>query len=395
MKKKNTLILFVGLFAFILLAGGISYGYFVYNKEVATVDLTSGEIAINYASGNSNITLSNVMTMSDGQGMISNNYLDFNVVGKADIETILYELEVVSSNPSLNDYIKVYLTDQEDNSILSPFNYNELYDSIANDGKALYQGLMEGNQDGTSKTTTNNYRLRVWLDESYTGTTTQSFTISTYMYAKNIDTTNLHQVTFNTQDGRSNGPVKYVTLGEEYGVMPTPMRDGYTFLGWNGKNLLSNLVKGTGISSSNGMEISNANMAASTFIPADFSNNQVYTLSGLTNSIRSLIGAYDESKNFLGRTSGNQRYNIIGFTANSFTAIPIDNANDVRYMRVVQYKVDSDDGNGSIDDIDNLKIQLEIGSVITEYEPYYVTSDIEVTARNDDYVMKAIWQENS
>ena len=391
MKKKNTLILFVGLFAFILLAGGISYGYFVYNKEVATVDLTSGEISINYASGNSNITLSNVMTMSDGQGMISNNYLDFNVVGKADIETILYELEVVSSNPSLNDYIKVYLTDQEDNSILSPFNYNELYDSIANDGKALYQGLMEGNQDGTSKTTTNNYRLRVWLDESYTGTTTQSFTISTYMYAKNIDTTNLHQVTFNTQDGRSNGPVKYVTLGEEYGVMPTPMRDGYTFLGWNGKNMLNydnltSFAKGYGIAVDINGYVSDSS-------PTTDSRGWVYSDSNWFVGLNS--GKYTISLFFK-----NQCTSTIGglaiYSPQSIIFGTSDYITNVEsYSKTFQLNEINDYGVLAKGYDGIYRIQLEEGDTATTYEPFIVTSDIEVTARNDDYVMKAIWQENS
>ena len=29
---------------------------------------------------------------------------------------------------------------------------------------------------------------------------------------------------------------KIVTVGDTYGVLPIPVRDGYTFLGWNGRN---------------------------------------------------------------------------------------------------------------------------------------------------------------
>ena len=376
MKRTNILILFISLFAFIMVIGGISYAYFTYNKNVATLDISSGEININFTSGNNNLSLSNVTSMSDSQGVISPNYLDFSVTGTADIEAILYELEIVSSNTSLNDYIKIYLTDQNNVEILSPFLYTELYDSMNNNGKSLLQDLVEGNLDGTSKTTTSNYRLRVWIDESYTDTIAQNLTVSVYLYAENVDTTNLEMVTFNTNDGRGHGPVKYVTLGETYGVMPTPVRVGYNFLGWNGKNLFNkdDIDDGHYIVSSTG-DISS--YTGSNQLD-DWASTQLIKVKPST--------AYVKSGNIGGKTTdffdGNG--NII-----SFNSINI-NTSFTTAVNCMYVKFNLKRTSSPYD-----SVQLEEGSIATSYEPYYVTSSVNVTEWNTLMVLKAIWQENS
>ena len=56
MDKKFYMVL-MGLFAFIGLAGGISYSYFVYNKKIVEVDLSSGEINIGFTNSNSVLNL--------------------------------------------------------------------------------------------------------------------------------------------------------------------------------------------------------------------------------------------------------------------------------------------------------------------------------------------------
>ena len=105
-------------------------------------------------------------------------------------------------------------------------------------------------------------------------------------------------------------PKKQVTYDSQYGTLPTPTRNGYTFKGWNGKNKFSGLVKGVRIYDTTGVETTGTPFATTKFIDVDFSQNNYY-LSGLTNTLYSFVAVYDENKNYLGRTSGMTRTNIL------------------------------------------------------------------------------------
>ena len=221
MNNKKVVMLFVSLMAFIMVSGGVSYAYFVYNKDVADVTLDTGDISINYATNNDTYSLTNVLPMNDGLGKTYPKYLDFTVTGKADTEAILYELELIKVSGDIdNQYIKVYLTDQNDTPIMGPFLYSELYNSLNNNGKALHQDIIEGNTDGTTKTTTKNYRLRMWIDESYETLTAQSFSFNVYMYAKNTeslgnlvyDINNVSETTSRSTYSINNGVVTLTAL---------------------------------------------------------------------------------------------------------------------------------------------------------------------------------------
>ena len=129
MKKRN-LIIIMGLFVFVMMMGGISYSYFVYNKDIGNVSLDTGEISINISDASTTKTLTNVIPTGDSDGMISSDYLDFTVDGVVDSEKIYYEVYIMpDSNNTLNtNYLKVYLTDQEDNmiNIIKSLNKKEL-----------------------------------------------------------------------------------------------------------------------------------------------------------------------------------------------------------------------------------------------------------------------------
>ncbi len=237
---KNKIILiipFVSLFVFVIFAFRESYSYFVYNKEVAEINLNSGEISIDFTNGNNSSSIVSNQIIDDEVGKNSLDYLEFTVTGKADTESILYELEIVPNNGNSIDtkYIKYYLTEVDNNnetSLIAPLLHTELYNSIANNGKGIYQNIISGNQDGTSKTTLKRYRLRAWIDKSYEGESNKTFGYSVYLYAINVDNTKYVKVSFNLNDGRGVGLSKYVEKNNEYGSLATPVRDGYTFLGW-------------------------------------------------------------------------------------------------------------------------------------------------------------------
>ena len=133
------------------------------------------------------------------------------------------------------------------------------------------------------------------------------------------------------------------------------------------KNIFTGLTKGIGLNSTNGAEATNANAATSDFIKVDFNTNPNYYLSGLTNTIRFYVAVYNSNKQFLGRTGGTRGLSLL-LSSDIFTSGTPQGSGDIAYLRVTQYAGSGD--TGTIDDVDNLQIQLEEGTQATTYEPH-------------------------
>lgn len=188
MRKRN-LIVIVGIISFIIIVIGVSYSYFVYNKDIAEVSLDTGDISINLANINGGINLSNVIPKMDNEGMVSTDYLDFTVNATIDTDRIYYEVYILpkAGNTLDTTYLKTYLTDQSNNVINNVSSYNSLTNSEVENGKTIYRGLVELNNSQTTKNETKNFRLRLWLDENYSELSSRTFDFDVYLYAKNVD----------------------------------------------------------------------------------------------------------------------------------------------------------------------------------------------------------------
>ena len=196
-------------------------------------------------------------------------------------------------------------------------------------------------------------------------------------------------VTFDVNGGKVNKTSKRVVYNQIYGELPTPTREGYEFMGWNGKNMFTGLVKGKGLNSNNGAEINNINAAVSDYIPISFNLNNNYYLSGLTNTLNSYIAAYNENKEFIGR-SGGDKHKYISFNSTIFSKNVSGIEGDIKYIRITQYKTSNN--SGTIEDINNIQIQLKTGTKATTYEPYYIISSTTVV-QGTNHPLKAIWQD--
>ena len=184
---KKRVIYVIAIFAFIMLVGGVSYAYFVYDKDVADVALEAGEMSISFVNNSNTLTATSVSPQEDAVGKISPYYIDFTVTGITDTEAIYYEINVVPASGNTIDgrYIKVYLTDQSNVEVVSPKIYSTLGEASNGNGKVIYSSILDASTTGNSVTVTQDYRLRVWIDESYGNLTAQNFNFSIYLYAKN------------------------------------------------------------------------------------------------------------------------------------------------------------------------------------------------------------------
>ena len=192
MKKKNVLMSIIGIFVFIIMIGGVSYGYFVYNKDIAVVDLETGKISISFSKNNHNLNNAINQPCNDGMGKILPYYLDFTVNGVTDTDSIYYEIYIVPNDENTidNKYINIYLTDQSENNVHGVSPISLLQPSKVNNGYRVYSETLVANNDGTSKNHTKNFRLRVWLNDSYKDISGGNFNYSVYMYAENTEKVN-------------------------------------------------------------------------------------------------------------------------------------------------------------------------------------------------------------
>lgn len=134
------------------------------------------------------------------------------------------------------------------------------------------------------------------------------------------------------------------------------------------KNLFTGLVIGIGLNSTTGAQQSNNTKASSDYIPVDFNINQNYYISGLYDNLYSFVGAYNSNYEFLGRTSGGARNKLL-ISSNSFTSGTAQGIGEIAYLRVSQYEVE--ETSGSIQDVVNLQVQLEVGNKATSYSPFF------------------------
>lgn len=137
------------------------------------------------------------------------------------------------------------------------------------------------------------------------------------------------------------------------------------------KNLFTDFIKGKGLFSSTGEEKVDDKSGTSNFIQVNFDKNESYCLSGLTDTINSFVAFYNKNKDYLGRTAGSLKTSI-SFNSNSYASMAQNyefiKDKNIRFIRVTQYEIDT--SIGTIDDIDNLQVQLETGSTSTAYVPH-------------------------
>lgn len=229
-------------------------------------------------------------------------------------------------------------------------------------------------------------------------------------------------VTFDPEGGSVEESSKQVRYNSTYGELTTPTREGYTFKGWRGKNML-NL---------NTAQSTPSNTTFSNTTPRTFTENS-YVIGLAYNNYFSLLNIVESS---LSMTA-----NTLSFTASSGYGVAFPFLSDVSETYVLSYdsaingggsnphtissfmfydingnlisynmlsgpghkihKVTSPDnayygvinfsGSGTAD-LSFGKIQLEKGNTATPYEPYQEYSSDTVVTKTGDHTLHAIWE---
>jgi len=171
MKKKITTIIkknafYIALIGILLVIGG-SFALFTANfigDKYQVINLNG--LKFRYTEGDSAIYMENAEPMSDEDGKKLDNYFDFNIYLEYKNDySIPYNifLEELDNNTVDPKYIKVYLTDQNDNVIIGPTKISDL-EPYKMDDYLLHSTSISTEENNNN---TQYYRLRTWLDENY------------------------------------------------------------------------------------------------------------------------------------------------------------------------------------------------------------------------------------
>ena len=252
MKKKENIIIIVVLVVMILAIIGVSYAAFSYSKTGSKVNsITTGSITMTYTETDNTISLNGALPTTDKTGMVRLNpgeYFDFSVSSEitGDVN-INYEISAKKEDGNTigGEYIKLYLTrltdDGSEEALMVPETYNE--ESSANDYTGRPVNEMSLYTSSMNSSESNNYRLRMYVDESYNpqgdgGGLTFSVRINVYGKAGDkyvplttqeiLEDNELQEETTNMFNYASNGSyiASITEEGPQYGSEPSQVTNG-------------------------------------------------------------------------------------------------------------------------------------------------------------------------
>lgn len=193
-ERVQSVVIVILLLLLVLLVMGITYAAFSYNKAGTVPNvITTGTMTMTYTEGESGITLTNAVPLTDSVGKTlskDEEMFDFNVYTKVSSgQSISYEITAVKQPNSTisNDKVKLYLESGTtpniyDTVVLEPTVYTPL---TADDSFGAKSGEMVLATKVNTTTETNYYRLRMWLASDYELTNTaEVFTVKVNAYGR-------------------------------------------------------------------------------------------------------------------------------------------------------------------------------------------------------------------
>lgn len=152
----------------IILIVVLAFGLLSNKKDDTVQEYNSGVITMSYTDSNV-FKFTNLVPLTDSLGKTSDQYFDFVVNTKLeDSDEIDYEIAVSIIEDESNvtgDYVKFYLEKQNSGSFSKVFGPS-IFEGLATASKlSTPAGSMVLLEDTKKKDSTDNYRLRVFLDE--------------------------------------------------------------------------------------------------------------------------------------------------------------------------------------------------------------------------------------
>ena len=175
LKKKENIVIIIILVIMLIAIIGVSYAAFSFSQTGSVPNkITTGSITMTYEESDNTITLGNALPTTDATGttrLKDGEYFDFTVSSEitGDVN-INYEISAKEVGDGTIDgsNIKLYLTRLTDNGeeqLMTPETYNE--ESTSNTFTGRPAGEMSLYTSSMNASESNNYRLRMYVDENY------------------------------------------------------------------------------------------------------------------------------------------------------------------------------------------------------------------------------------
>lgn len=172
-KESNNkiFIIIICLLIFIIMVIGVSVATFTYTKENKSINtISTGNIYLNYTEDTNGINITNAYPIADEVGKTLTNedqYFDFTVEASLEGDVAAkYEVSAEKETSSTldKDEVKLYLEKKVNNSyqeVMAPKHFTPLKEST---DLGTMAGTMLLDSGTLSKSSTVNYRLRMWVD---------------------------------------------------------------------------------------------------------------------------------------------------------------------------------------------------------------------------------------
>lgn len=190
--SKQILLSVLGVAILVVAVVGISFAAFSYSKAGNVSNtITTGTITMTYTEPTNGINLTDALPITDAAGKAlsgDNNTFDFTVTATiAGTTTINYAITAVKGDGCTvaDNGIKVYLTNQNDAEILAPTKVTALSKTVSGNaaGAPADQYVLKTGTYSTVGTTTENYRLRMWVADDYVApATSQKYILKVNVY---------------------------------------------------------------------------------------------------------------------------------------------------------------------------------------------------------------------
>lgn len=174
-KESNSkiFIIVICLLIFIIMVIGVSMATFTYTKENKSINtISTGNIYLNYTENTNGINITNAYPMADEVGKTLTNedqYFDFTVEASISGNVVAsYEVSAEKETSSTldNDEVKLYLEKKVNNTyqeVMAPAYFTPLKEST---DLGTTAGSMLLDSGTVSKSSTVNYRLRMWVADT-------------------------------------------------------------------------------------------------------------------------------------------------------------------------------------------------------------------------------------
>ena len=194
--SKQVLLSVLGVAILVVAVVGVSFAAFSYSKTGQKVNtITTGTITMSYTEGTNGINLTNALPTTDPVGMAmaeENQYFDFTVGATiSGTTTINYAITATKEMPDStipDTGVKVYLTDMDasDKAVSgyeTPKKISELKTATDSEASGAPEGQYILHTGTYTATTTNHYRLRMWVADDYAApASTQTYKLRVNVY---------------------------------------------------------------------------------------------------------------------------------------------------------------------------------------------------------------------